>query len=100
MNLNRVEVFPNVWETIQRLPPSPRKKLRAALRGLRHEKGDIKPLEGTLSGYFRLRVGAYRVIFVIRMLEGQRTYSCMYCGHRSVVYAVLEAKDNLRGFLE
>jgi mRNA interferase RelE/StbE len=46
-----------------RLAPEPRRSLKRAFEKLRDEQGDIRPQEGTLSGYYRLRVGRYRAIF-------------------------------------
>ena len=96
----KVFVHPRVWSFCQALPPEPRKRIRSALKGLEAERGDIKPLEGRLSGYYRLRSGAYRILFSIEVLGGQRVIRCHYAEHRSIVYEVLEARENLRAFLE
>jgi mRNA interferase RelE/StbE len=52
-----------VLELARRLAPEPRRGIKQALVGLRTEKGDIRSLEGSLSGYYRLRVGRHRIIF-------------------------------------
>ncbi len=96
---NEVRLHPRVWEFCQSLPPAPRKRLRSGLMGLESDRGDIKALEGRLSGYYRLRSGAYRVIFSARMEEGARVIYCHYVGHRSTVYEILESRENLRAFL-
>ncbi len=58
-----VEVAGQVVTFIRSLSPEPRKALRRALSELGHERGDIRPLEGELEDFYRLRVGRYRVIF-------------------------------------
>lgn len=89
-----------VWTFCQALPPDPRKRLRAALSSLQNMRGDIKALEGRLSGYYRLRSGSYRVIFSVRVEKGTRTIFCHFADHRSTVYQILEAREHLRAFLE
>jgi mRNA-degrading endonuclease RelE of RelBE toxin-antitoxin system len=97
---NKVLVHPRVWAFCQALPPEPRKRFRSALKGLESESGDIKSLEGRLSGYYRLRVGPYRILFSVEINQGQRILCCHFAEHRSIVYEVLEARENLRAFLE
>jgi len=63
----------------------PRRQLRAALRDLAKGKGDIKPLEGPLQNYCRLRVGRYRVILSYRT---SRRVECLFAEHRNIVYEV------------
>src|SRR5437879_2504250 len=58
----RVELDAQVAAFVRALAPEPRKRLREGLRGLEHEKGDLKQLEADLAGYARLRVGSYRVV--------------------------------------
>jgi len=49
---------------LERLNESDNRRIRAALYDLSKEppEGDIKPLSGQ-TGYFRVRVGKYRVLF-------------------------------------
>jgi mRNA-degrading endonuclease RelE of RelBE toxin-antitoxin system len=98
--MTEVRVHTRVRNFCKALPPHPRKNIRSAIRGLQNDKGDIKLLQGTLSGLYRLRAGAYRVIFSIHVEKGQRKIYCHYVEHRSIVYEVLEAKANLRKFLD
>ncbi|MEO8604215.1 MAG: hypothetical protein ABI629_16690 [bacterium] len=58
--------------------------LRQALRDLERGRGDIKPLDGPLQDYSRLRVGAYRVILSYR----PRTVDCVFAERRSIVYEI------------
>jgi len=97
---NRVLVHPRVWQFCQSLPPEPRKRMKTAIKGLEREKGDIKALEGRLSGYFRLRSGAYRILFSIRVEKRERRVYCHYADHRSLVYQFLESREDLRAFLK
>jgi mRNA-degrading endonuclease RelE of RelBE toxin-antitoxin system len=97
--LNEVRLHPRVWAFCQSLPPVPRKRLRNALKDLEADRGDVKALEGPLSGCFRLRSGAYRVIFSVRIENGVRVTYCHYADHRSMVYQFLESQEDLRAFL-
>ena len=100
MMKTEVIVHSRVRDFCKALPPDPRKKFRSVIRGLAQFKGDIKPLAGDLAGTYRVRSGSYRVIFSIRMKEGRQVIYCHYAQHRSVVYEVLEAKENLKKFLQ
>ena len=82
----RVELDPEVVAFVRSLAPEPRRRIREALRGLEAEKGDLKPLEGDLSGYVRLRVSSYRVILRYRSEPGKRVARCVYAERRAVVY--------------
>jgi len=82
----RVEIADPVLDFVRGLAPEPRHAVRLALHALEKERGDIKPLEGELSGYYRLRIGSYRVIFRIAIERGDRVLHCVFAEHRSVVY--------------
>ena len=62
--------------------------MRLALRDLESEQGDIKALEGQLNGFWRLRVGSYRVIYVIEVVAGERIMRCIFAERRAFVYAL------------
>ncbi len=72
------------------LAPEPRRALWQAMKNLADNRGDVKLLEGKLSGLLRLRVGKLRVIFEVRAIRGERVYFCFYANYRSVVYVILE----------
>ena len=72
-----------VAEWLRRLPPEPKRRVRAALRQLGDWRGDIKGLRGELEGFYRLRVGGYRI--VCRLAEGQ-TILLEYADTRDAVY--------------
>lgn len=81
----RVRLAPQVVDFVRRQAPEPRRRLRQALRELTAEKGDLKPLEGPLQDYCRLRVGPYRVILryaTPKMIE------CVFAERRGIVYEV------------
>jgi mRNA interferase RelE/StbE len=82
----RVDLSDQVRDFVRSLAPDPRKALRLALHGLETERGDIKPLEGDLSGYHRLRVGGYRVVFRTAVEQGHRLVHCICAEKRSIVY--------------
>ena len=82
----KVELSEQVVDFVRRLPPDPRRRLRRALRDLTHERGDLKPLEGPLEDYCRLRVGAYRVVV---SYAKRRTIQCVFAERRSIVYELL-----------
>jgi mRNA interferase RelE/StbE len=83
-----VELSAQVVGFIRRLAPDPRQRLRTALRDLTQEKGDIRALEADLQGFYRLRVGRYRVVFHYQNVRGKRTIRCEYAEARSIVYEV------------
>ncbi|MBI5504085.1 MAG: hypothetical protein HY899_04745 [Deltaproteobacteria bacterium] len=70
---------------IRSLAPEPRRTVRLALRELEKGKGDIKPLEGPLQDYCRLRIGPYRVI--VRYGK-PRTIECVFAERRNIVYEI------------
>lgn len=84
----RVEISEQVANFVRRLAPDPRKILRAALHGLKQERGDIKSLEGPLKNYCRLRSGGYRIIFIYT--GSAKTIRCIYAERRAVIYEVFE----------
>ena len=82
----RVRLSRQAAEFVASLPPEPRRRLRAALKDLQREKGDIVPLTEPLQGYYRCRVGAYRI--VLRYEPGQAVYVPLV-ERRPVVYQLL-----------
>ena len=78
-----------VIEFARRLAPEPRRALKLALKGLAHGRGDFRALDGSLSGYFRLRVGRHRVVF--NYLDAG-TLEAVFAEDRNLVYDVFEAE--------
>jgi mRNA-degrading endonuclease RelE of RelBE toxin-antitoxin system len=86
----RVRLGTQVTDFIGQLAPEPRRALREALKGVSRGKGDIKLLEGKLSGFQRLRSGRIRVIYQERTVAGERQICCFYADYRASVYDVFE----------
>jgi mRNA-degrading endonuclease RelE of RelBE toxin-antitoxin system len=70
---------------VRRLAPEPRHEIRLALKALAQGRGDIKPLEGPLADYSRLRVSSYRVILFYRR---PNEIECVFAERRSLVYEI------------
>ena len=86
----RVEIAEQVARFVGRQAPEPRKVLRAALRQLEREQGNIKALEGPLREFHRLRVRGYRIIFAYKMTAKQRLIRCIFAERRNAVYEIFE----------
>jgi len=74
-----------VAEWLSRLAPEPKRRLRAALKKLETWREDIAPLHGELEGFYRLRIGGYRVVFRVMLRQMIRLE---YADTRDVVYEV------------
>jgi mRNA interferase RelE/StbE len=85
-----------VYEFARRLAPEPRRAVKRALLDLRKEQGDIRELDGSLSGYCRLRIGKYRLIF---RYVSRSTIEAVFLEERSMVYEVFatELLKKLKG---
>jgi len=81
-----VELSEQVLNFVRSLAPEPRRSLRVGLRDLEQDRGDIKQLEGELSGWCRLRVKSYRVIFRYEIEESQRVARCVFAERGALVY--------------
>ena len=81
----KINLSEQVAGFVGRLAPAPRRELRLALKSLAKGRGDVKALEGPLSGYWRLRVSSYRVILFYR---GPNEVECVYAERRSIVYEI------------
>jgi len=81
----KVRLALQVVDFIRSLAPEPRRTVRLALRELEKGKGDIKPLEGPLQDYCRLRIGPYRVILSYGKAG---TIECVFAERRSIVYEI------------
>ena len=68
-------------------PAIPRPK--QALKELEHERGDILSLEQPLDGYYRLRIGKFRLIF---RYSNAGIIEAIFLEERSMVYEVFEAQ--------
>jgi len=86
--MRRIEISAQVRSFVQSGAPEPRKQLRAALRDLARERGDVEYLEGPLKDYFRLRVGAYRIIF--QYSPSGKIIRCIFAERRDIIYEIFE----------
>ena len=80
-----LEIEQQVLDFIRALPPQPRLAMRRALKKLATGQGDVRALQEELSGFYRLRVLSYRVIFY---RPDARTLRCVFAESRNVVYAM------------
>ncbi len=85
----KVQVREQVWDFAQSLGMEHRRALKRGILALATERGDIRALSDELSGFYRLRVGRYRVIF--RYLPG-RVIDCVFVEERKLVYEVFESE--------
>jgi len=79
----KISASDQVAKWLRKSPPEPKQRVRAAFRRLERWQGDIKPLRGELEGFYRLRVGGYRI--VCRMVS-KSLVQLEYADTRDVVY--------------
>lgn len=79
----RISASDQVAGWLRNLPPDPKRRVRAALKRLADWQGDIQALRGELEGFYRLRVGGYRIVY--RVVEGE-VIALDYADTRDVVY--------------
>lgn len=85
----KVKVRPQVWIFATTLGLAHRRAFKHAVVGLAKEKGDIKALGDKLSGYYRLKVSRFRVIF--RYTPGQ-VIECVFAEERKLIYEIFETE--------
>ena len=86
MKSTKIEVSAQVAQFLRELAPEPRRQVRAGLRELARDRGDILELEHPLSGFHRLRVGRYRVVFHYVARGRTRIIRCDFIERRELVY--------------
>jgi len=87
-----VRIQEEVLGFLRKLPPQPRHALRVAIKALARESGDLKALSDELEGFFRLRVGSYRVIFEYEIIDDRRVITCVFAGPRKWIYEVFQSR--------
>jgi mRNA-degrading endonuclease RelE of RelBE toxin-antitoxin system len=78
------------------LPPEPKRRVRLALKALARGKAgalDVKPLRRELEGFYRLRVGDYRLVY---HLEPGKHIRLDHADIRDVVYDVFRTLRALK----
>ena len=81
---------------LQGLPPATKRRVRLDLKTLaagRADRLDLKPLRRELEGFYRLRIGDYRIVY---HLEPGRNIRLDYADLRDVVYDVFRQLRALR----
>lgn len=79
-----IEIQKPAEKFIMKLPRPEKERVLRAIRGL-PEQGDIKRLQGKKSkGFFRLRVGDYRIIYSVD--NGRLTVFVVDAGNRGEIY--------------
>ncbi len=78
-----------ITEFARLLAPEQRRAIKKALQDLRAESGDIRVLDKNLSGYYRVRVGRFRIIFAY---AADGAIEALFIGERSLVYELFEAE--------
>jgi mRNA-degrading endonuclease RelE of RelBE toxin-antitoxin system len=81
----KISASEEVAEWLSRLAPEPKRRVRVALRNLETWRGDIAPLHSELEGFYRLRIGGYRIVFRVMPRQMIRLE---YADTRDVVYEV------------
>jgi len=84
----KVRISTQVESFLRRVAPEPRRKLKGAIGGLARQQGDVKVLEDDLAGFWRLRVGRFRVVFCYTDIQ---TIDCIFVEERRLVYEVFGA---------
>ena len=90
----RISASDQVKLWLQGLPPEAKQRVRRQLKALacgRHP--DLKPLRGELEGFYRLRVGDYRIVY---HLERGPLVLLDYADIRDVVYDTFRQLRALR----
>ncbi len=78
----KIEFEKKALKFLQKLPQKQRERIFEAIRGLPHS-GDIKVMQG-VKGYFRLRVGDFRVIYSVD--HGRLIVLVVEIGNRGDIY--------------
>ena len=92
----RISASEPVQLWLQGLPPTTKQRVRRELKALadgRAGRLDLKPLRGELEGFYRLRIGDYRMVY---HLEPGPVVRLDYADLRDVVYDLFRQLRALR----
>lgn len=78
----KVLVSEQIVSRLRTLHPDHRKSIRTALRELAKGRGDTKELAGKLDGFYRLRIGRYRIVY----RHHDDRIEAIFLEQRSIVY--------------
>ena len=73
---------------LRRQPPEAKRALREALHAVEAGGLSPEPLEGELDGYYKLKVGGYRMVLEAVPGEAGPRYRVMFAEKRDVVYVL------------
>jgi mRNA interferase RelE/StbE len=79
---------PQVESFRKRLHPEQRRAFKIAFRALTAGGGDVAALGNEFDGYYRLRVGSYRIVFRYTTSGDVR---CLFAERREIIYELLRA---------
>ena len=92
----RISASEQVQLWLRGLPPEAKRRARRQLKALADGRSrglDVKPLRRELEGFYRLRVGDFRIVY---HLEAGDCLRLDYAGIRGVVYDVFRTLRALR----
>jgi mRNA interferase RelE/StbE len=78
----KVLVSGQIVARLRTLHPDHRRDIRTALRELGKGRGDQKELAGRLAGFYRLRIGRYRIVYRYQ----EKHIEALFLEQRSIVY--------------
>jgi mRNA interferase RelE/StbE len=78
----KVVLAEQVVDRLRTLHPDERRRVRQALRELADGRGDRRPLEGRLEGFYRLRVGRFRIVYAHK----DDRIEALFLERRSIIY--------------
>ena len=78
----KVLVSEQILGRLRTIHPDHRRDIRTALRDLAKGRGDVKELAGRLAGFYRLRIGRYRIVYRYR----DKHLEAIFLEQRSIVY--------------
>lgn len=86
--VSKIEWHPAAFDDVARIGEADRRRIRDALADLAKlddARLRLVPYTGSLKGYWKLRIGDYRLVCRIERRAGQ-TIIVIHLAHRSVVY--------------
>ena len=78
----KVLVSEQILERLRTIHPNHRRDIRTALRELAKGSGDVKELVGRLAGFYRMRIGRYRIVYRYR----DEHLEAIFLEQRSIMY--------------
>ncbi len=81
----------NAVRYLKRMPEDRKEQVKEAVNSVADcddipSQPNIRPMKGEWDGCFRLRVGSYRVIFLLSVVEGAEAIDVLLVGPRGDIY--------------